>query len=120
MLSDENKELLRLVRGVLREESIKPDCTHEIDYNLLYMIAYRNSIANTIADVVCDMDCVAFDIKEKFRRQRDIVIARSIVVDRSLQEIYSSLDECKTKGIFLKGVIIKKLYPKDYFRISGN
>ncbi len=115
VISNECCELIHIIKGILGGE-----CTAQmnpsVDYDVLFSIARRNSVANTVADCICDMDEIPKEVKEKFERQKLVIIAQQLNRERALQVLYSELDRHHIRGIFLKGTLLCDLYPQPFIR----
>lgn len=115
--SDQNeiKELLSIIRAVLHG-SRDTGNSEAVDYVGLLQIAKRNSVANTVADVICNNSGVPSDIQEEFQKQKMIVAAQQTLADNHINDLYYELDKQQVKGLFLKGTLLRSLYPGSFLR----
>ncbi|MBR3039870.1 MAG: nucleotidyltransferase family protein [Lachnospiraceae bacterium] len=115
-LSKEYLFLLNTIKGILHNEETGEIESESVNYERVLRIAVENGIANTIADRIFGRKDAPENIKKEFYKQKMITMSRSIAADNNLQRVYASLDAHKIRGLFLKGTILKKLYPKAYLR----
>ncbi|MDO4835417.1 MAG: nucleotidyltransferase family protein [Clostridia bacterium] len=115
-MQKETQELLGLIKDSLRGGSGPYDANETIDYELVYRIAARNSVANTVADLISSGKGIPDTIKNAFIQQKSISIAHQVLCDRALNELYDKLDDTHIRGVFLKGSVLKNIYPNPILR----
>ena len=113
---NETKELLDIVKKVLHKHENPYDYREDIDYVVLYLLANKNSVANTVAGVICSNDKINNSVKKQFEKNRYLIITQQVLCNNALQALFEKLDDHKTPGLFLKGTVLKHLYPNPYLR----
>lgn len=129
-MTSEQKYLLRIIRAVLHDnqqtiterpqlaEGLNEFCYESVpfDYNKLLNEAKRNVIANTAAYVICKDESVPADIRKKFERERMLITMQQIKQAAVIRELADIMDAEKMQCIFLKGSVLKALYPDSFMR----
>lgn len=118
-IQNETKELIHIVKNILHGNS-DDRSGKAINYSNILKIAKKNSIANTVADVINERENVPEDIKENFLKKKEVVVSKQRLTDYHLQELFSSLDRHRIRGLFFKGTLLRCLYPEAYMRSMGD
>ena len=118
--SYETSELINIIKRVLHKQEGSCCYRENIDYGALYVLANQNGVANTVAGVICGNDRINDFVKKQFETKRYMVIKQQVLCDAALQELFVKLDDHKVRGLFLKGPLLKHLYPNPYQRSMGD
>lgn len=113
---NETKELIDIIKRVLHKNENPYDYREDIDYGVLFMLANKNGIANTVAGVICSNDRINDSVKKQFEKKRYQIITQQVLGNKALEVLFTNLDDNKIRGIFLKGTVLKHLYPNPYLR----
>jgi hypothetical protein len=96
--------------------SKKPREQENIDFSALLALAKKQQIYNIICPLIADMPNVPQSEKDAFRNYHYSEITRMLTINNERSLIYEELEENKIKFMPLKGLIIKKYYPKESMR----
>ena len=86
-ISKEYIELINIVSHILKEKIEIYSFGKNLDYVLFYKLAVKNSVANTVADVVCNCDSVPDEIKQRFKKQKSMIISQRVLGDKVLNDL---------------------------------
>ena len=89
----------------------------EDDCSLLYKFGIKQSVIPIIWEGIRDLD-ISPEWKEKFNRTSIIDIRNYLMRDYALNQIAAALNEAQIPYIFLKGSVLRKLYPEEWMRTS--
>lgn len=117
---NETKELIDIIKRVLHKNKNPYDYREDIDYGVLFMLANKNGVANTVAGVICSNDRIDDSVKKRFEKSHYLIITQQVLCNNALGVLYEKLDDHKKRGIFLKGTVLKHLYPNPYLRSMGD
>ncbi len=108
------QDVIYLIRCALNQEMADPKEIHS-DFKTIYQLAKKHSLASLCSFAVSDVE-IGSEVKKLFLEERNKTILRSVQFDMEL----SALAEfCEAEGIEylpLKGILIRKLYPKTAMR----
>ena len=105
-----------MIKVALHDEPMAPMQQADIDYAELFIIATKHSVANTIADMICSCCDAPEEVKSDFKKQKGIIVAQRVLMIHALKDLYCRLDENQIQGVFLKGTLLKDLYPDEFLR----
>ncbi len=114
-MNKETKELILIIKNLLHMLPDKPTAA-TIDYAQFFQIAKRNSVANTVADVIEGRNDVPDHVKTAFQKQNAMIIVQQSLIEYQLRDLYEKLDSSKIKALFLKGALLRSLYPGNFLR----
>lgn len=88
----------------------------EVDYSVLLKLARKHQVYNIIFPLIKEMDSVPSEDKAEFRTYHLNEIQRMLTINNEREQIFSILDEKGISYMPLKGLVIKKYYPKESMR----
>lgn len=117
MIKTGNREqdyLLVLLRCALKQE--KAPAPDNVDMKALLKLAVSQQVYNTVLPCLDEIDALPEEDKEKWNNYRLTELQRTIVVNNERNHILSQFDEQNIKYIFLKGLVLRELYPQTAMR----
>lgn len=110
--------LTKILQSLFKNKKPVPPNFH-IDWNKFFFFCNHHKVANTVYMAVKDLN-LPKEILDKFMdvyRKCTFIEAKQEVYSNI---IYSSFEENKISFLPVKGILIKKLYPIDNYRSSGD
>ena len=111
-----------LLRQEICGEELSSDIKNLIDEDLLenlFAIAKRQGLSHLIFDALVKNEITGSKgLFSKLKNEKNVAIFRSNQIDFELKQISKALEEEKIDFIFLKGAIIRNLYPEKWMRTS--
>lgn len=117
MSSSTEEQLIELIRNTVLEKPL-PDDFHINNAETLYYCAKSQDVAHLAADAVKRNDMIPLDseVWKKFNRQYLMAHYRVLSLESDLVQI----QDAGIDFIPLKGSVIRKLYPQEWMRVSGD
>lgn len=119
---DENKEyFIRLVSDFLNSRT--PEACDGVNWNEIYRLSDIHNMCAIAANEVLLLEKdkrPEKNILSLFKQQLGLTIINSKEKDELISLVRNIFNECKIDFIFLKGAVIKDLYPVSEFRTSGD
>lgn len=117
-MNSPNKEvnyLMHLLTCALNE-AVPESSTDEMDYSALLELAKKHQVYNIICPLIADMEAVSDEEKQNWQNYNFSEIKRMIVIGNERAAIYNQLTQAGIRFMPLKGLLLKKYYPKESMR----
>ncbi len=119
---EHSKYFIYLVNCAINEITPTPP-SDKIDWNIIYNVSTRCYISPLICDTVCKIDSGNKPSKEVIEMFVDDVNI-NIFIDANqrtyIDKILNFCEENEIRVLFLKGTVLKSLYPKTYQRVMSD
>ena len=112
----EGKYLIKIISSVINNIKLH-QLEDEIDYNMLFKLAKFHSVESLLyRGIIKNEISIPSDILKQLEKINTINIYKEATQDVEKTAIATALEKNNIKHMFLKGVIIKKMYPVNYLR----
>lgn len=112
----EGKHLIKIISSVINNIKLH-QLEDEIDYNMLFKLAKFHSVESLLyRGIIKNEISIPSDILKQLEKINTINIYKEATQDVEKTAIATALEKNNIKHMFLKGVIIKKMYPATYLR----
>lgn len=110
----EQEYLLVLLRCALKQE--KAPSPENIDMKALLKLAVSQQVYNTVLPCLDEINALPEEDKAKWNNYRLTELQRTIVVNNERNHILEQFDKKGISYIFLKGLVLRELYPQTAMR----
>lgn len=108
--------LCRMLASLIKGESLEQ--TQELPENF-YSFCRRHKVTNMVYPVIKEWQ-IPDEVKTRFKEDYSRVIAIEAMQEVFAGVLFSTFEQEKISFLPVKGILIKKLYPKEYYRSSND
>lgn len=113
------KYLISCLKACLQEKSA-PKPEQEIDWAKFYRLAKQNGVAVNVYLALKDTDFISSEELERYHVSFVKVIEKQEVENTELEELLAQFRNNNIPYMLIKGIITRKMYPKEYMRSSAD